>query len=132
MKRFWSRRDFLFQSGGGISGIALAHLLQQDGLLAAPVKEGGCESKALGYNPFAPKKPQFPPRATNVISMFMSGGVSQVDTFDPKPMLTKFAGQPLSGKGEIVVRHGLFGAARHTCDARTIRRGRLFTPWIPA
>ena len=106
MKRFWSRRDFLFQSGGGISGIALAHLLQQDGLLAAPVKEGGCESKALGYNPFAPKKPQFPPRATSVISMFMSGGVSQVDTFDPKPMLTKFAGQPLSGKGEIVVRQG--------------------------
>ncbi len=36
MKRICSRRDFLFQSGGGISGVALAYLLNQDGLLAAP------------------------------------------------------------------------------------------------
>jgi hypothetical protein len=41
-----------------------------------------------------------------VISLFMSGGVSHVDTFDPKPALDKYAGQPLSGKGEIVVRQG--------------------------
>ena len=37
MKRFWSRRDFLFESCGGLSGLALAHLLNQDGLLAATV-----------------------------------------------------------------------------------------------
>jgi hypothetical protein len=41
-----------------------------------------------------------------VISLFMSGGVSHVDTFDPKPMLKKYAGEPLSGKGDVVVRQG--------------------------
>ena len=101
MKRFWSRRDFLFQSGGGMSGLALAYLLNQDGLLAA-----SCDTKASGYNPYAPKKPHFAPRAKSVISLFMSGGVSHLDTFDPKPALQKYAGQPLSGKGDVVVRQG--------------------------
>ena len=59
-----------------------------------------------GYNPYAPKKPHFAPRAKSVISLFMSGGVSHLDTFDPKPALDKYAGQPLTGKGEIVVRQG--------------------------
>ena len=102
MKNIWSRRDFLFQSGGGISGLALAYLLNQDGLLAA----GACDAKVSGYNPYAPKKPHFTPRAKSVISLFMSGGVSHLDTFDPKPALQKYAGQPLTGKGEIVVRQG--------------------------
>src|SRR6266481_84561 len=106
MKRFWSRRDFLFESCGGLSGLALAHLLDQDGLLAATVNDAACDSKPVGFNPFAAKKPHFPPRATSVISLFMSGGVSHIDTFDPKPALDKYAGQPLSGKGEIVVRQG--------------------------
>src|SRR5258708_4218951 len=105
MKNFWSRRDFLFQSGGGMSGLALAYLLNQERLLGAP-GESACDVKASGYNPYAPRKPHFTPRATNVISLFMSGGVSHVDTFDPKPTLAKYAGQPLSGKGEIVVRQG--------------------------
>src|SRR5258708_27623948 len=102
MKNIWSRRDFLFQSGGGISGLALACLLNQDGLLGA----GACDAKAVGYNPYAAKKPHFAPRATSVISLFMSGGVSHLDTFDRKPALAQYAGQPLSGKGEIVVRQG--------------------------
>src|SRR5689334_25059910 len=102
MKNIWSRRDFLFQSGGGISGLALAYLLNQDGLLAA----GACDAKVSGYNPYAAKKPHFAPRARSVISLFMSGGVSHLDTFDPKPALQKYAGQPLIGKGEVVVRQG--------------------------
>ena len=50
-------------------------------------------------------------RATAVISLFMSGGVSQVDTFDPKSALRKYAGEPLDGKvdGSIVVRQGFPG-----------------------
>src|SRR5215510_1369524 len=106
MKRFWSRRDFLFESCGGLSGLALAHLLNQDGLLAATVNDRACDSKPVGFNPYAPKKPHFAPRAKSVISLFMSGGVSHIDTFDPKPALEKYAGQPLTGKGEIVVRQG--------------------------
>src|SRR5678815_5980854 len=97
MRHFWSRREFLFQSGGGMSGLALAWLLNRDGLLAATPEVGACAAKASGYNPYAPKKPHFAPRATSVISLFMSGGVSHLDTFDPKPALAKYAGQPLSG-----------------------------------
>jgi len=46
-------------------------------------------------NPYAPRPPHFKPRATAVISLFMGGGWSQVDTFDPKPMLAKYAGQAI-------------------------------------
>jgi len=108
-KTCWSRREFLFRSGGGVSGLALAYLLNQDKLLAdAAVTAAACEGKAVGFNPYAPKAPHFKPRATAVISLFMSGGVSHIDTFDPKPALTKYAGQPLDGKvgGDIVVRQG--------------------------
>ena len=46
-------------------------------------------------NPLSPKPPQFPGKAKRVIHLFMNGGPSQVDTFDPKPMLDKYAGKPL-------------------------------------
>src|SRR5882762_6956156 len=111
-KTCWSRREFLFQSGGGVSGLALAYLLNQDKLLAGDnvdvVNRGACEARPIGFNPYAPKPPHFKPRATAVISLFMSGGVSHVDTFDPKPALTKYAGQPLDGKvaGDVIVRQG--------------------------
>ena len=108
-KTCWSRRDFLFRSGGGVSGLALAYLLDRDHLLAAEAADTGtCAAKAIGVNPFAPKPPHFKPRATAVISLFMSGGVSHVDTFDPKSALTKYAGQPLDGKvtGDVIVRQG--------------------------
>jgi len=98
MKRYRSRRDFLFESCGGISGLGLAYLLNQDGLLGAP---GVCESTVS-----AAKKPHFEPRAKAVISLFMSGGVSHMDTFDPKPALARYAGQPLEGKGDVIVRQG--------------------------
>ena len=104
MKRFRSRREFLFESGGGISGLALAALLDQDGLLGG--ETGACSNAPGVANPLAPRKPHFAPRATSVISLFMSGGVSHVDTFDPKPALARYAGQPLTGKGDIVVRQG--------------------------
>ena len=107
-KTFWSRRDFLFQSGGGMAGLALAHLLDREGLLAAEPQS--CDELVPG-NPFAPRPPHFAPRATAVISLFMSGGVSHVDTFDPKPALARYAGQPLDGHvdGNIVVRQGFPG-----------------------
>lgn len=98
MKRFASRRDFLFESCGGIAGLGLASLLSQDRLLA-----GGCSTDA---GAITAKKPHFKPRAKSVISLFMSGGVSHVDTFDPKPALNQYAGQPLTGKGDVIVRQG--------------------------
>ena len=91
--------------GEGISGLALAHLLQQDGLLAAG---GACETEGIA-SPTAPKQPHFKPRAKAVISLFMSGGVSHVDTFDYKPMLERHHGKPLTGKGKVRVRQGYPG-----------------------
>ena len=99
MRRFVSRRDFLFESCGGISGLGLAWLLNADNLLAST-----CSTGQNGAMPA--KKPHIPARAKSVISLFMSGGVSHVDTFDPKPALNRFAGQPLTGKGDVIVRQG--------------------------
>ena len=54
---------------------------------------------ATAENPLAPKQPHFPAKAKRVIHLFMNGGPSQVDTFDPKPLLTKYHGKPLPGRG---------------------------------
>jgi hypothetical protein len=107
MRRITSRRDFLNEMGNGMGGLGLAWLLNRDGLLAAPPATAAvCGTGSSIQTPFSPKKSHFAPRAKAVISLFMSGGVSQMDTFDPKPALSKYAGQPLSGKGEVVVRQG--------------------------
>jgi len=78
-RNFWSRREFLFRAGGGISGLALADLLNQQGLLAAPATSDACSAPPLGSNPYAVKPPHFKPRAKAVISLFMTGGPSAVD-----------------------------------------------------
>ena len=114
-RNFWDRREFLFRSGGGISGLALAYLLDRQGLLAgehgSATAADSCAAAAVGVNPYASKPPHFKPRATAVISLFMGGGWSQVDTFDPKPALAKYAGEPIDGKvkGDVIVRQGFPG-----------------------
>src|SRR5499426_3767719 len=94
MKNFWSRRDFLFQSSGGIGGLALASMLSDQKLLA---QNDVCAGAPIGGNPLAPKAPHFKPRAKAVISIFNTGGVSQMETFDYKPAAEKYAGQVLGG-----------------------------------
>ena len=101
-RNFWSRREFLFQSGGGIAGVALADLFNRQGLLAA-AQSDTCEAPIPGYG-FAPQASLFEPRAKAVISLFMAGGVSHVDSFDYKPALSQYAGQPLAES--VVVRQG--------------------------
>lgn len=107
-RRYISRRELLFKAGEGISGLALAYLLNRETLLAAD-KETACSTTTDAHTPVSPRPTHFPSRAKSVISLFMSGGVSHVDTFDPKPMLEKFHGQPLEGKGRIRVRQGYPG-----------------------
>ncbi len=80
-----SRRSFLAQAGGGFGAVALASLLADDRAMAAT------PSKSTD----GPKPPHFAPRAKRVIWLFMHGGPSHVDLFDPKPDLVKYAGQPL-------------------------------------
>ena len=63
------------------------------------------EHAQAARNPLAPRQPDFVPRAKRVIWLFMHGGPSQVDLFDPKPELTKFAGQPLPESfGQVMTR----------------------------
>ena len=125
---FSSRRDFLFRSGGGISGLALAYLLDRDGLLAAAGSEA-CKAPAEGGNPFAVKSPHFAPRARAVISLFMSGGVSQVDTFDPKPALAQVRGTAAGGQGRGGGASGVSRAVDaqpvHVQETRPVRDGRV-------
>jgi hypothetical protein len=81
-----SRREFLFRSGGGLGGIALNWLLAREARAAGP---------ARAANPLAAKPPHYEPKAKRVIFLFMVGGPSQMDLFDPKPELEKWAGKPL-------------------------------------
>ena len=85
-----SRRDLLLRSGGSLGLIGLSSVLADADLLAATP-----EPKAAAANPLAPKAPHYAPRATRLIFLFMNGGPSHVDTFDPKPELTKHAGETL-------------------------------------
>src|SRR5690242_12122547 len=99
-KRFVTRRDFWCEAGMGVGGLALAYLMNKDGLLAAEPASiapgGACSSSAAATgSPYLPKQPHFKPRAKSVIHLFMSGGVSHVDTFDYKPSLWKYHGEPL-------------------------------------
>lgn len=82
-----SRRDFLATTASGIGTLALASLLQQEGMLAAEATEFP--------NPLAPKAPHFAPKAKACIFIFMAGAPSQIDLFDPKPKLNELDGQPL-------------------------------------
>ena len=84
-----ARRHFLHANGFGLGSLALASLLQRDGLLAAPVKPLLATEETYDL---LPKQPHFQPRAKAMISLFMMGGPSQMDLFDPKPMLTKYDG----------------------------------------
>ncbi|HZU35494.1 MAG TPA: DUF1501 domain-containing protein, partial [Gemmataceae bacterium] len=83
-----SRRDMLRRAGLGVGSWALLDLLQRDGRLSAT-------PPATSDNPLAAKAPHFPARARHVIFLFMQGGPSHLDTFDPKPMLNRMHGQPL-------------------------------------
>ena len=82
-----SRRDMLRQSAMGFGSLALTHLLTKDG---KAVEEGRRDSK----KPFLPREPHFPAKAKHVIYLYLDGGPSQVDTWDPKPRLAKENGQP--------------------------------------
>ena len=87
-----SRREFLRQAGCGLGSVALATMLWEDGLARADVGP-------------TTQQPHFAPRAKRVIFLFMHGGPSHVDLFDPKPELTKYAGQPLpSSYGSVMTR----------------------------
>src|SRR5690349_856132 len=87
---FLTRRDFLNRCGTGLAALGFA-------TLAGPQlfgSEPGVRALDMA-NPLAPRASPFPAKAKRVIHIFANGGPSQVDTFDPKPMLAKWHGKPL-------------------------------------
>src|SRR5687768_1439527 len=87
-----TRREFLWRFGGGLGGIAMAHMLGQHGLLAGTGDKpradfnGGLHHRA---------------KVKRIVQLFMNGGVSQMDTFDYKPELIKLHGQKFDPGGRV-------------------------------
>ena len=85
--RFLSRRQLLQRCGMGMGALALGNIFAKAGFTTP--------AQTSSVNPLLPKHSHFPAKAKRVIHIFANGGPSQVDTFDPKPMLAKYHGKPL-------------------------------------
>jgi hypothetical protein len=104
-----TRREFLWQTGAGFAGTALAAMLSEDGFLARQAVA------ADGVTPFAgqaTKQPHHSPKAKNVIFLFMYGGPSHIDTFDYKPKMTGMDGKTVDVK--------TFGRGGHKNQGRIV------------
>ena len=84
-----TRREFLQRTGLGLGAFGLGMVLGSSALT------GDAYAAGQSVTPMMPKQPHFPARAKRVVHIFLNGGMSHVDTFDPKPALAKYAGQNL-------------------------------------
>ena len=92
-----TRRDALCRMGAGFGMLSFASLIADTFTFAA-------ESPAS--SPWMIQDPKFKPKAKHVIFLFMNGGLSQIDSFDPKPMLEKYDGKPLPGSADFELQYG--------------------------
>lgn len=92
-RRFATRRDFLWELGGGLGGVALAAMLGESDAQAA--------GDASTFNPLAPRAPHHPAKARAVVQIFCPGGLSHVDSWDYKPELARRHGQPFDPDGKL-------------------------------
>src|SRR4051812_2345328 len=96
-----TRRDFLLRGGAGFGALALTYLLEQEKRAAA------VPPRPAYVSPLAARSPQRPARAKSVIFLFMEGGPSHLDLFDPKPLLNRLAGQQLpTSFGDVITSMG--------------------------
>lgn len=107
-----SRRSFLQQAGGGFGALALAWLIEQDRARAG----------TIGALPQAPRPPHFPAKAQRIIYLFMHGGPSHLETFDPKPDLQRLAGKPLPASFGMVATRRRVAANPLLATKRTFRK----------
>jgi hypothetical protein len=105
-----TRRQFLWEAGGGFASVALATMLGTDGFLSkqAVAADGKTEWK----NPLAPKTPHFPAKAKSIIFLYMYGGPSHIDTFDYKPAMKGMDGKTIDVK--------TFGRGGHKNQGRIV------------
>jgi hypothetical protein len=109
-----NRREFITQAFGGFGSLALADLLMREQARAA----------TTSLNPLAPKAPQLPDqaKAKAVIFLFMAGGPSHLDTFDPKPLLAKLNGQPRPAEFGEAKYQFIKGNAKLLASKRTFKK----------
>lgn len=124
-----SRREWLFRAGSGFGGLALLDLMSREarGLRAA--------ESSTSISPLDQKPAQHSAKARRVIFLFMEGGPSHIDTFDPKPLLNKLAGQPLPESfGKVLTAMGEARSPLLACP-RTWRQhgecGTWVSEWLP-
>ncbi len=122
----YNRRDVLRSAGAGFGSLALSYLLGANQAQADETKP---------TSPLAAKKPQLPARAKNVIFLFMEGGPSHLDLFDPKPELRKLAGKPIPDSfGKVITSMGEFHSPI-LADKRTWKQhgesGLWVSDWLP-
>ncbi len=91
-----TRREFLWEAGGGFASLPLLSMLTEDGFLANQATAADGETKYV--NPLSPKPPHFAPKAKSVIFLFMYGGPSHIDTFDYKPNMYGMDGKTIDVK----------------------------------
>ena len=109
------RRKLMGEMAMGLSGIALAQLLGEENLLGQPPARRGVSEKTPirpeidSARPHAAREPHFPARVRQVVMVFCSGAISQLDTFDYKPELIKRDGQPLPGGNDLITFQGKQG-----------------------
>lgn len=117
-----TRREFLAKSGGGFGAMALAALMGQS-------------ASATPADPRAPKTTHFPAKAKNVIFLFMEGGPSHIDLFDPKPLLNELAGQKLPESfGKVILAMGENDAPLMRCPRKWKQHGESglwVSDWFP-
>ena len=101
-----TRREFLWQTGGGFGATALASLLAGDQFFSSAQAAGTIQ------NPLAAKDPHFAPKAKSVIFLFMYGGPSHIDTFDYKPNMVGMDGKTIKVK--------TFGRGGHKNQGRVV------------
>lgn len=117
-----TRRDFFARTGDGLFGAALAHLFCHDDFNGSTALANESPAVPSHFN-LKPKPTHHPPQARSVIQLFMNGGPSQMDLFDPKPVLNRMDGQPYPGNPEElgnqstasigVMMGGQYGISRH-------------------
>ncbi|MBA4030004.1 MAG: DUF1501 domain-containing protein [Planctomyces sp.] len=127
-----SRRELLSSAGMGFGSLALTSLLQSkvSAAASAPAADG-----APVKSPLAARLPHFTPRAKNCIFLFMEGGPSHIDTFDPKPLVNKLAGQPLPESfGKVILAMGESNAPLMASQRKWAQHGESgmwISDWLP-
>jgi hypothetical protein len=109
-----TRRELLWQTGGGFTGLALTAMLTRDGFPDAQAHAAEVDHPGTGKfnNPLAPKKPMIPAKAKSVIFLYMYGGPSHIDTFDYKPAMKGMDGKTIAVK--------TFGRGGHKNEGRIV------------